>query len=156
MKFLVETLLSHDNNITLFFDRDRFFHFLDCIHRSIINNLLWFVIRFGLVGDIFWVELVSKSFHFFDDVRFTFEGVEPKGVRYVWSGSAVSFREIFGRNVFVQRFHVVSVEEDLLSHAVVQQWLEHGVDSIEDPGLVDDVEGVSLDRKACLKMVNIK
>lgn len=43
------------------------------------------------------------------------------------------------------------MEENALLHSVIQEWFEKVVDHVEDPGFIDDVDSMDLDRKWRLK-----
>lgn len=44
--------------------------------------------------------------------------------------------------MFVQGRAICSVEDDSLPQLLTQERLEQGKDNVEDPGLVDDVDGL--------------
>lgn len=67
------------------------------------------------------------------------ETVQPTVVVELGHLSAVLLWQMRWQDVLVQRLHVLSVEVDLLLHALVQERLEHLEGRIERPVLVDDV-----------------
>lgn len=69
-------------------------------------------------------------------------------------GARVTQREDLRRHVFVQGRAIRSVEDDSLPQLLAQERLEQGKDNVEDPGLVDDVDGLDTQRNTVLEPVH--